>query len=289
YRISFLGDRIVSETLYHSPNGRSVLVFSRGEDEDRIDPGVREKLTSSTTYLYMAAGYNNPVCNTVLRGIQSIQVIYQPSDGSVSESYYAAERDPEIRSMMEAAMEAADLGIKGFRGTERQLPFKQVPGLPDRSGRYLELEFIHSHEGADADDDMQTFPVGIESNGTVELFTVMGPISRALKDGGTVVIDEFGSDLHPMLTRWIVNLFNGRENDRGAQLIVNTHDIGLMDIDGFLRRDEIWFTDKDRDTGASSLSSLSDFNGVKKNSNVLKDYLMGRFDGIPALIGVRKL
>ena len=114
-------------------------------------------------------------------------------------------------------------------------------------------------------------------------------IADALKNGRAVVIDEFGSDLHPMLTRWIVNLFNGMENDAGAQLIVNTHDIGLMDIDGFLRRDEIWFTDKNRRNGSSALFSLSDINGVKKRSNVRKDYLMGRFDGIPAVIGVRKL
>ena len=273
YRISFLKDRIVSERLSYSPKGRSVPVFIRGSPDECMESAIAERLTCSSSYLFVAAGYNDHVCNTVFKEIRSIHIIRQPSDGSVNDSYYAAAKDPEIRSMMEAALDAADLGIKGFVGEERTVPGKE------RSGKYLELRFLHSY--ADAEKDLLSFPHDIESNGTLEMFTVMGPISDALKNGRTVAIDEFGSDLHPMLTRWIVNLFNGKENDTGAQLIVNTHDIGLMDIDGFLRRDEIWFTDKNRRDGSSSLFSLSDINGVKKGSNVRKDYLMGRFDGIP--------
>ena len=283
YGISFLGDRIVSERLSHSPRGRTVPVFSRGGGDERMEPAIAERLTPPSSYLFVAAGYNDDICNTVLKAILSIHVISQPSDGSVQESYYAAARDPEIRSMMESALDAADLGIKGFVGEERTV---HVPGK-ERSRKYLDLRFVHSYEVAD--EDLLSFPYDIESNGTVEMFALMGPIADALKNGRTVAIDEFGSDLHPMLTRWIVNLFNGKENDTGAQLLVNTHDIGLMDIDGFLRRDEIWFTDKDRRSGASVLFSLSDINGVKKGSNVRKDYLMGRFDGIPAVIGVRRL
>ena len=281
YRIAFLRDRIVSEHLSYSPRGRTVPVFIRGPGEERMERSIAEKLTSSSSYLFVAAGYNDNLCNTVLREILSMHIIGPASDISVQKSYYSAVRDPEIRSMMESALDAADLGIKGFVGEERSVPGK------DRSRKYLELQFLHSY--ADADEDLQNFPYDIESNGTVEMFTIMGPIADALKNGRAVVIDEFGSDLHPMLTRWIVNLFNGMENDAGAQLIVNTHDIGLMDIDGFLRRDEIWFTDKNRRNGSSTLFSLSDINGVKKGSNVRKDYLMGRFDGIPAVIGVRKL
>ena len=55
------------------------------------------------------------------------------------------------------------------------------------------------------------------------------------------------------------------------------------------RRDEIWFTDKNRHDGSSVLFSLSDINGVKKGSHVRKDYLMGRYYGVPSIIGVRRL
>ncbi len=286
YSVAFVRDRIVSESLSHSPNGRVARVFSRGAAGDHMSPQIAERLTGASSYLYLAASYNDSVCNKVLKEISGIEVIRQPSDRSLSASYYAAAGDPDIRAMMESALDAADLGIRGFVGEERMLPAHSQTGVPRKS---MDLQFIHSFDEADVDEGMLSFPFDIESSGTLELFAVMGPIAAALKDGGTVLIDEFGSDLHPMLTRWVVDLFNNEENDNGAQLLVNTHDMGLMDVDGFMRRDEIWFTRKDRRRGSCSLFSLSDFKGVRKGSDVRKDYLWGRYDGVPVVVGVRKL
>ncbi len=83
------------------------------------------------------------------------------------------------------------------------------------------------------------------------------------------------------MTRWIVNLFNKDSNDNGAQLLINTHDISLMDIKELFRRDQIWFCNKDRKDGSSEIYSLADFKGVLKNSDIRQDYLMGRYDAIP--------
>ncbi len=112
----------------------------------------------------------------------------------------------------------------------------------------------------------------------------MGPIAKALDEGRAVFIDEFGADLHPMLTRWIVGLFNTDANTNGAQLIVNTHDISLMDIKDLFRRDQIWFSNKDRKDGSCEIYSLSDFKGVLKDSDVRQEYLMGRYDALPWMI-----
>ena len=117
----------------------------------------------------------------------------------------------------------------------------------------------------------------------------MGPISSALKNGGTVIVDEFGSDLHPLLTRWLVGLFNTEANTEGAQLIVNTHDISLLDIRELFRRDQIWFTSKNRDNGESILYCLAQIKGVRKKSDIRDDYLMGRFSAVPAVIGLSRL
>lgn len=57
----------------------------------------------------------------------------------------------------------------------------------------------------------------------------------------------------------------------------------LMDTEMLFRRDQIYFTNKDRDTGAAELYSLSDFKGVRKDLDVLKSYLSGRFDAIPEI------
>lgn len=129
-----------------------------------------------------------------------------------------------------------------------------------------------------------TLPLNQESNGTKEMLSIMVPIANCLKRGGVVFIDEFGSNLHHELTRWILNLFNSELNRNRAQLIVNTHDLGLMDIDEVQRRDQIMFVNKSRSTGASELYRLTDFRGTTKKTNVLRNYLEGRYGATPSTI-----
>ena len=117
------------------------------------------------------------------------------------------------------------------------------------------------------------------------MFSMMGPIIKALRDGGVVFFDEFGSSLHTAISRWIIGQFSAPSNPNGAQLIINTHDLMLMDTELLFRRDQIYFTDKDRRTGAAELYALSDFKGVRKDMDVLKSYLSGRFDALQDIDG----
>lgn len=104
-----------------------------------------------------------------------------------------------------------------------------------------------------------------------------------MENGKVLIFDDLGAHLHPMVTRWIVRQFSRDNNPHGAQLIAGTHDIGLMDTDELLRRDQIWFVNKNREDGASELYSLSDFSGVRKDTDVLRRYLDGRFDTVPSI------
>ena len=107
----------------------------------------------------------------------------------------------------------------------------------------------------------------------------------ALKKGKTIVVDEIDNGLHPMLVRHLVGIFNNKEsNPKGAQLIFNTHDVDLLDLD-FLRRDQIYFVEKDSRTGASDLYALSDFS-PRKSEKIQKGYMLGRYGAIPNIGGV---
>lgn len=290
YGISYCGDRIVSESLFHSPNGRRALIFRRGDDSKGMDKDIFAKVSASTTYLYMATEYNDSICTAVLREIRRISIIYQGREQDTRGPLTLAQDNPEIKRMMLSALDAADLGIRDFYGEERivgsYIP-KYNPGGKEIVRKVTDIRLIHEFQDEGIDD--LAFPISMESNGTIEMFSIMGPISSALKYGGTVIIDEFGSDLHPLLTRWLVGLFNTEANTNGAQIIVNTHDISLMDIRELFRRDQIWFTSKDRRNGVATLYSLADVKGVKKESDIRDDYLMGRFSAIPSVIGVNKL
>ena len=124
-------------------------------------------------------------------------------------------------------------------------------------------------------------PVLFESAGTRKLFEIAGPIIKALESGSVVFIDEIDSRLHPMLVRFLVMMFNSiSKNPKNAQLICNTHDVLLLDED--IRRDQVYFTEKD-EYGVSKLYSLTDFKGVRKESKLLKQYLLGAFGATPKL------
>ncbi|MEJ0104871.1 MAG: AAA family ATPase [Bacteroidota bacterium] len=83
-----------------------------------------------------------------------------------------------------------------------------------------------------------------ESSGTRKYFALSGPILDTLKSGATLFVDELDSQLHPLLVKHLIKLFNSKEsNPKNAQLIFNTHDINLLNTRVF-RRDQIWFTEK---------------------------------------------
>lgn len=286
YSISYTSSGIQKESLYHSPNGRRTLVFSRGDKENNVDEAIMDRVSASTSYLFMASTFNDKVCTIVFRGIQDIEVISQGHMIDIERTYRMAEEDPEMRRMLLSALDAADLGISDYRGVE--IPVRNADGSVGDESR-IDIRMIHDYPDADRGMVERGLSILSESNGTIEMFSMMGPIGMALRKGGTIFIDEFGTDLHPMLSRWLVQLFNTCENDNGAQLIVNTHNLELMDITNLLRRDQIWFTNKDRRTGSSTLYSLIDFKGVRKGSNVRGDYLVGRFDAVPKIVGVLRL
>ena len=290
YSVSYTSDGIVEESLYHSPNGRSVPYFIRGKRDEGMDNAIKKRLTGSSAYLTVASGYNDSICNKVLKEIMNIMLIHLTDELSISRTMKYSKSNERIKEKILNALYAADLGISDFTGEEmRSKSIDRTTTYEDSDTSYADIRFVHQFDETDVDKDLMSFPIRIESNGTVEMFALMGPIAKALDEGRTVFIDEFGSDLHPSLTRWIVNLFNTSANNNGAQLLINTHDISLMDIRGLYRRDQIWFCNKDRKTGSSEIYCLADFKGVLKNSDIRRDYLLGRFDAIPFVIERRSL
>ena len=104
-------------------------------------------------------------------------------------------------------------------------------------------------------------------------------LKKAFETNRVLVIDEFGTNLHTMLVSFIARMFASSLNKANSQLIFTTHDTNVMSI---LRRDQIWFIDKDEKTGVSELYSLDEFS-VREKGNFSKDYLNNRFGATPFL------
>ena len=125
-----------------------------------------------------------------------------------------------------------------------------------------------------------------ESSGTKKMFSLYQTLLDVLEKGGVFFADELDIKLHPLLMRNILLTFTDKEkNSNNAQLIFTTHNTIYMDMD-LLRRDEIWFVEKDN--GVSNLYSLDDITNekgekVRKDSNYEKHYLLGNYGAIPNL------
>ncbi len=119
-----------------------------------------------------------------------------------------------------------------------------------------------------------------ESIGTQQVFMLAPILYDVFKFGKAFFVDEIDKSLHPFVVKYLIKLFFNKEvNKNNAQLITNTHDTNLLDLE-LLRRDEIWFTEKDYKTGKSQIFPLSDFS-PRKGENIEKSYLLGRFGAIP--------
>ena len=115
-----------------------------------------------------------------------------------------------------------------------------------------------------------------ESDGTNSYFKLIGIVKEVLDEGTPLVVDELDAHLHPLLTKHLVSLFNSVEfNPNGAQLIFTSHNTNLLDLD-VLRRDQIWFAEKDEKTMQTDIYALTEFS-PRKGENISKGYLQGRY------------
>lgn len=121
-----------------------------------------------------------------------------------------------------------------------------------------------------------------DSSGTKKIEALSSYVVEALKEGKTLFIDELDSGLHFKLTRAIVSLFNNSGNDKG-QMVFTTHDIMLLDTRRLMRKEQIWFIDRDKN-GHVIFYPLSKFTadmGTRDTSDLLKEYGRGDFGALP--------
>ncbi len=118
-----------------------------------------------------------------------------------------------------------------------------------------------------------------ESAGTRKLISLASSWLNTIKEGRILIIDELNNSLHPILAKFLIQIFHDKEiNKNGGQLIFTGHDSFLLDLEVF-RRDQIWFTEKNAQD-ETDLYSLAEYS-PRKNESIEKGYLKGRYDALP--------
>lgn len=119
-----------------------------------------------------------------------------------------------------------------------------------------------------------------ESDGTRKLMAIAPAIESVLSKGGLLLVDGIENGLHPAFVEFIVAKFQSKKtNPYGAQIVFTTHDTELLNME-LLRKDQLYFVDKNNDAGVSELYSISSFS-TRTTENIRKGYLVGKYGAIP--------
>ena len=194
--------------------------------------------------------------------------------------------DEKVQEKVVDFLASFDETIKGFEIT-------RLPQQDDPKNEYFEIDALHKMIGSD---ELAKIPLQAESAGTLKMFALYPELQEVLMHGGVFfVVSIFSKCTFTSAAcsgNFILTFLNLENNINHAQLIFTTHDTWLLS-NQLLRRDEIWFTDKDED-GLSTLYSLADFvdedgSRIRKDENYEKNYLLGKYGAIPSLKTIKFL
>ncbi|MDL2403019.1 AAA family ATPase [Rhizobium mayense] len=286
--------RVISEWLLVYERAKPQVWFSRAYNEkkrSRYDYTYSDYFLGSkkvwenatrkeTLFLTTAVQLNSEQLKPLYQQFSEDMAIF-PEGGSIGFDFSARyAQDPKNLQRVVSLMTAADTGISSVSFAKRpgrQFQLNIASGLSDIRDAELDVpQFGHLAEG-----QQYEFDITDESAGTQILFNLAGPIFDILQRGRLLIVDELDRSLHPLLVQKILHMFNNpTTNPKGAQLIFSTHDVSLLEGHK-LRRDQIWFTEKDAEQ-VSHLFPLLDFS-PRKGEALEKGYLGGRYGGIPIL------
>lgn len=306
-------DSVEAEWLYSYNRGYRTMIFDRdsasvykvrfGSKFRGSRKALFDLAQTRTNALTLSAGAQ--LGNVLLQKIfRSLTRDLRTYDARNYEAGHAAiikraEKDERFVRKLTAVLSRADLGVTG-------LEIQSVPMDEDTLSKAMEVAKVL---GKDVDEhkfrsfteersrtiqlahtaggNEVVFPNDWESAGTQALISFAAVAMDALEEGATMVVDEIDTSLHPLLVAELIAAFASSEtNPRQAQLIFTTHDVSLLDRvsseSNLLWRDQIWVTEKGAD-GASSLIAISDYRTPRKEENLARGYMTGRYGGVPVL------
>lgn len=301
YRYGFevMKERVVAEWLYYVPTSREARLFERKDGQILISSafkegrGLEERTRDNALFLSVVASWNGQLAQKIFRWLMSQNVISGLRDESLLASTSKKLEDDLQSAAIVALVRDLDIGIHDIyvsKISEDDVPsemkefISEVKKFAEKRGEeFVFSEIKTTHPRYDSNGAIESFEIfnlkDHESAGTQRIVTMAAPILDTLQKGQVLFIDEFDARLHPLLTRALLGMFNSKEiNSKNAQLIFVTHDTNLLSKD-ILRRDQIWFAEKDR-FGATSLFSLAEFK-VRNDASFESNYIQGRYGAIP--------
>jgi hypothetical protein len=301
YRVAATRERIWHESLRAFPNKVEQLWFSRDWNAEsqiytwsperptgfKRDPQLEGYTLSNVLFLSKAVASNRTDLEPVFRFFKERLRFLDLSAHSRLGTRFTLKRIQNQTPLHDQIVELirhADLGVTQAQVIEERPPEEEVDKMlvnlpPDVREKMLKDRWLKpqlTHRGSSVEVPL---PWDSESAGTHRLFGLAGPWLDILSNGYTVCVDELETSMHPLMVRELLRLFFCPvANPKGAQILFTTHNPLLLDAT-LLRRDQVWFTDKDAE-GESHLYPLTDYS-PRKGESLVRGYLAGRYGAVP--------
>ena len=300
-RVGGSGER----TLYNRRSGKIKFDTSFRDDEQFLNFAFRGT-RSNQLFLTNSVSQNVRQFQRVYDWFDSILKIVGPDDrfGAL----YYDEKHPLVVAMNDKLRDF-DTGISRLDSVEVPFEHLQIPEpartrireLSDdevgvaldtsdnqllvtrKDGNIIVMKRVAVHQMADGAE--APFDVSDESDGSKRLINLLPVfLDLGVDDAERVyIVDELDRSLHTLLSRRLLEDYLAARSARTrTQLLLTTHDVLLMD-QRWLRRDEMWVTERDY-AGSSRLLSFSEYRDVRYDKDIRKSYLQGRLGGIPRIV-----
>lgn len=285
YQLRLNEKTVIFEKLSYYKTIQPIMVFERWIEEEqsiiKINPAV-QKIDAETQKMlslnclpnmsvFAARGrvnmkfdYVDQIRKWINNGF--MPTVY-PNTNMISFARKILKENGQFKSYMLDFLNIADFNITGL--TEQA----------DLNGHKV-FNFEHTVDNARGE---ERYELNLEhqSEGTRRLLGIEAAVFELTQKGSFLMIDEMDASLHPDLMEYIIKNFLLESAD--SQLLITTHYDGLLrSIDDLIRKDNIWFTEKDK-AGVTHLFSLVEFKGLNKITHIDKAYRNGMFGALPEI------
>ena len=290
YGFSIKNNLIDKEYLYYFPKLKQTTIFER--EGVKVIPGNKYKssfklsldaLKENRLFLSCAANYTNiDEIEQAFMFFKNDLVFYDSHNNWIEYSVRAIQNSEANKNVFIKFLNNLGTNVKDIKTTIENVKASDLPtDMPDV---IKELLFVGGSEFKNYNiklvyDEFETDLMTEESNGVKKLFELLCPIFDILKKGKILICDELETSLHEAIVCEIINMFKLIDTQEIPQLLFSTHDTSLLDSKLF-RRDQIWFTELDKNR-STDLYSLSEIKNVRKVENLRNGYILGKYGAIP--------
>lgn len=277
YTIELTQQQVLHEQLKVGGNTKSITLFERRWDTKTnsysfsgkdFPKGFEKTLRKNASIISTALRLNHKLSldigkywEKIITNVAEFGKIEKGIENDVASAVKFFYENKDFKKTADDLIAQFDLGLSG------------IDIIKPENREYYKVSGNHIIDGK-----KESLSFQYESVGTKRLLILLPPLLRVLNDGGTVILDEFDTDLHPSMIAPLLDLFTSKDtNLNNAQIIFSAHSPQVLNsVDKY----QVILVEKD-ERCSSDAWRLDKMDGVRPDDNYYKKYITGAYGAVP--------